>query len=204
MVLSASKPDDDSADRLLAAASQLFYERGIQAVGMDAIRDASGVSLKRIYRLFPTKEALVEATLASRERTVLRELEQIAARTGDKPRARILAIFDLLADWFSGDDYRGCEFINAFGELGPSSQRIATVARQHKAAWRDVLGRLVADAGASPALADQLALLVNGAMVTAALRTTDDPAADAKAAATTLVDAALGDQTARTAGAASS
>ena len=43
----------------LDAAEELFYSRGIQAVGMDDIRNASGVSLKRLYQLFPAKEQLV-------------------------------------------------------------------------------------------------------------------------------------------------
>ena len=41
--------------RVLDAAEELFYGRGVQDVGMDEIRSASGVSLKRLYRLFPAK-----------------------------------------------------------------------------------------------------------------------------------------------------
>ncbi len=38
----------DAREQVLDTAGRLFAERGVQAVGMDAIRDASGVSLKRI------------------------------------------------------------------------------------------------------------------------------------------------------------
>lgn len=181
----------DAREQVLDAAGRLFAERGVQAVGMDAIRDASGVSLKRIYALFPAKEALVAATLQEREQAVLAQLDAIAARAERPPRERILAIFDLVGAWFAQPGYRGCEFVSAFGELGPASELIATTARDHKRAWVALLERLTAEAGGPPQLAAQLSLLVNGAMVSAALGATDAPAAEARAAAAVLLDAAL-------------
>ena len=61
--------DQARSDReaLLDTAERLFYAHGIRAVGMDAIRAAAGLPLKRIYRLFPTKEDLVTAALARRD-----------------------------------------------------------------------------------------------------------------------------------------
>src|SRR5690242_6023198 len=52
---------------LLDAAEELFYAHGIQAVGMDRIRERSQVPLKRLYRVFPAKEALVAAYLERRD-----------------------------------------------------------------------------------------------------------------------------------------
>jgi AcrR family transcriptional regulator len=54
-------------ERALDAAEELFYGRGVQSVGMDDVRGASGVSLKRLYQLFPSKEQLVEAYLERRD-----------------------------------------------------------------------------------------------------------------------------------------
>jgi AcrR family transcriptional regulator len=59
--------DQEVRERVLAAAGPLFYRRGITAVGMDDIWDVSGVSLKRLYLCFPSKERLVEAVLARRD-----------------------------------------------------------------------------------------------------------------------------------------
>lgn len=54
--------DAETAElRVLEAARTLFNERGVQAVGMDSIRSASGVSLKRLYQVFPSKDALLDA-----------------------------------------------------------------------------------------------------------------------------------------------
>jgi AcrR family transcriptional regulator len=189
MVLPVAPADDDAETRVLATAHALFAAHGVQAVGMDAIRDASGVSLKRIYRLFPTKERLVEAALRRRRAQVIAELERATAAL-PTPQHRILAVFDLLGEWFAVPGYRGCEFLNAFGELGPSAEGVTAAVRQHKGDWRALFGTLVADAGGPPQLADQLTLLANGAMATAAVLGRSETAGDARAAAATLLHAA--------------
>ncbi|MGK5673076.1 TetR/AcrR family transcriptional regulator [Micromonospora sp. URMC 106] len=174
--------------RLLDAADTLFYERGIQAVGMDAIRSASGVSLKRTYQLFPSKEHLVEAVLRRRDLAIR---DALAAYTSARPTPteRVLAVFDYLHDWFGQPDYRGCAFINSFAELGGSSPGVVDIVRTHKRAFADHLAALVAEAGRPPSLAAQLALLANGAMVTAAITGSVEPAREARAAARRLLDA---------------
>jgi hypothetical protein len=63
----------------------------------------------------------------------------------DDPQRRILAVFDWLHSWFSEADFRGCAWINAFGELGANSPTVASATRDHKRAFRRYLARLVAD-----------------------------------------------------------
>ncbi|MEV0057850.1 helix-turn-helix domain-containing protein, partial [Saccharopolyspora shandongensis] len=99
-------------ERVLEAAAELFYARGIQAVGMDAVRNASGVSLKRLYQLFPSKEALVLEFLKQRDARWRRALADYVD-TRATPDERIFAVFDWLYKWFSEPDYRGCAFINS-------------------------------------------------------------------------------------------
>lgn len=174
-------------EKLLDAADTLFYERGIQAVGMDAVRAASGLSLKRVYQLFPSKEHLVEAVLRRRDRAVRDGIEAYTSAPDD-PVDRVLAVFDYLYDWFRQPGYRGCAFINSYAELGASSDNVADVVRTHKQALTDHLAELVAAAGRPPALAAQLAILANGAMVTAAIGGSAEPARQARAAARLLLD----------------
>jgi AcrR family transcriptional regulator len=186
MVLSESQ----ARQQVLSAASRLFYERGVHGVGMDAIRDAAGVSLKRIYALYPSKEALVEAALIAHERDV--HLELVRRTGGQAPaRERILSLFDLLGEWFVAPGYRGCAYLNALAELGESAPRVAGAVRRHKRSWRELLAARVAEAGGPPRLADQLALLINGAMTTAALGDPRAAAADARAMAETLLEQAI-------------
>jgi AcrR family transcriptional regulator len=182
--------DQEVRDRVLAAADRLYYSQGVQAVGMDALRTEAGVSLKRLYQLFPSKEGIVEQVLEGRRR-LWNGLVEDAVATGATPRDRLLAVYDMLAHWFDEDGFRGCVFINTFGELGSASPRLAALIREHKAEFQTRLAELIAEAGGPPALAPQLAILAEGAQTTAAIAGTSEAAAHARAAAATLIDATL-------------
>jgi AcrR family transcriptional regulator len=172
--------------RLLDAAESLFYGRGIQSVGMDAIRATSGVSLKRLYQLYPAKEQLVVAYLERRDTRWRGRMAAHVARTPD-PEQRLLAVFDWLGLWFAEPDFRGCAWINSYGELGTVSPVVAEQVRGHKNAFLRYLHDLVAAAGRPPELAEQLLLLAEGAMVTAGIFGSTEPAVTAKTAASRLV-----------------
>ena len=180
--------------QLLDAAEDLFYARGIQSVGMDDIRSASGVSLKRLYQLFPAKEQLVEAYLGRRDERWRGRLARYVEAAPGGPEGRLLAVFDWLRQWFNEPNFRGCAWINGYGELGAVSAVVAGQARAHKAAFQEYLRELVAAAALPAELAGQLYLLAEGAMVTAGIfRATEpatQPATQAKAAARTLITAA--------------
>ncbi|MEU1945637.1 TetR/AcrR family transcriptional regulator [Streptomyces sp. NPDC020125] len=175
--------------RILDTAETLFYGRGLQAVGMDEIRSASGVSLKRLYQLFPSKGELIQAYLRRRD---IRWRQRLAAYADaqDTPEERILAVFDWLHEWFGEPDFRGCAFSNSFGELGATSSPVAETARAHKEAFFGYLAELTAAAGKPASLSGHLALLAEGAITTAAITGSAEPAHAAKEAARVLLSAA--------------
>ncbi|MFC9879151.1 TetR/AcrR family transcriptional regulator [Streptomyces libani] len=187
---------DEARTRILDAAEKLFYERGIQSVGMDELRTAAGVSLKRLYQCFPAKHDLVEAYLRRRDsrwRAALAEyVDAHADAQADGPAARPLAVFDWLGEWFAEDGFRGCAFLNAYGELGATSERVGCVAREHKEALLGYVAGLVrAVPVAEPELlARQLVLLIDGAIAGAALMGEPSAARQARTAAAALMGAA--------------
>lgn len=180
---------DERERRAVRTAGELFHERGIQGTGVDAIRDVTGLSLKRIYARFGTKEGVVVAALNERAERDVAELRTRTAGTDD-PTSAVLAVFDLVAEWVQEAEFRGCAFLNAYAELGATAPAIAAAVREQKNAIRTRLGELVADADGPPGLVDQLFVLVNGAMVTAALAQSTAPVDRAREAAITLLDAA--------------
>ena len=182
--------DERVRERVLNAADRLYYGRGIQSVGMDELRRASGVSLKGLYGVFPSKAAIVLEVLDRRHALWNTGVTDRVARS-ETPRAKLLAIYDYLSDWFSDDTFRGCGFINAFAELGSISPEVAERAREHKAGFQSFVARLVADAGADPDLAPQLSILAEGAQTTAAIAGTPEAAVHARRAAEILIDAAM-------------
>ncbi|GAA1244956.1 TetR/AcrR family transcriptional regulator [Prauserella halophila] len=171
-------------DALLDTAEGLFYERGIQAVGMDAVRAASGLPLKRIYRFFATKEDLVVAVLGRRDQRWRHSLAAHVEPVAD-PRERVLAIFDWLAEWFAEPGFRGCAWINAHGELGPSSEAVLAEVRSHKQAFHDQISEWVHATGMP--VVEPVFLLAEGAIVTAGISGGPAPARDARAAAAALL-----------------
>jgi AcrR family transcriptional regulator len=197
MVLNASRGDEQQVtndtiehDHIVRVADQLFYERGIHAVGMDAIRTAAGVPLKRLYAEFASKDALLAEVLHYRS-GIWDAGIAAAAAAATTPREKLLAIYDFLDDWFRAEDFRGCGFINAFGEMSAVSPAVVEIARGQKERFQRYVAALVDELGAPPALADQLAILAEGAQTTAAISGSPTAAAHARAAASTLIDVAL-------------
>lgn len=182
--------DEQTARRqLVEAADRLFYARGVQAVGMDAVRAEAGVSLKRIYALFPAKDDLVTAVLRHRS-AQWDDGITAALATAEDPVGRLLAIFDYLRDWFQEPDFRGCAFINLYGELGPSSPNAADAVRRQKRGFADLVAGLVREAGLPDELAPQLVVLAEGAQTTAAILGDPEVARHARTAAAVLIEAA--------------
>ncbi|MEV8227018.1 TetR/AcrR family transcriptional regulator [Streptomyces sp. NPDC079167] len=174
----------------LETAEELFYARGVQAVSMDEIRAASGVSLKRLYALFPSKSALVRACLEARDTRWRAQLAAYVDSHPGTPRDRVLAVFDWLHVWFSEPGFRGCAFNNSFGEIGATDAAVAGIARLHKEAFHAYVTGLVTAAGQPEESAAACVLLAEGAIVTAAVSGTPEPAHQArKAAARLLSDA---------------
>ena len=182
--------EEEAREGILAAAEELYYRKGYAAVGMDELRAAAGVSLRRLYALFPSKTDIVAAVLERKHGEWEAGLTSAVADAGADPRARLLAVYGYLEDWFCTDDFRGCAFINAFGELGGTSPEVARIVREHKASFQRYMAGLVTEAGAPAALAAQLSILAEGAQSTAAISADPQAAVQARAAAEVLIEVA--------------
>lgn len=178
-------------DRLLAAASELFYERGVHTVGIDTIIERAGVAKASLYSSFGSKDGLVRAYLEARHQTRRARLTAEIERHQD-PKERLLAIFDVLAATVAQPGFRGCAFANAVAESELDSAA-ADVTRGVRRWLLDTTVELTTALGAAdPAgLARQLTLLYDGALAQSRLDPTPAAAEAARAAANALVDAAL-------------
>ena len=118
--LDVATPAPSARERILSAAYELFSRRGIRAVGTDEVIARAGVAKATLYRHFATKNDLVLAVLERRETTLDPRLDRGAVtQLGNTPEEQLLAIFDVMHDWFqSRDGYEGCSFINVLLELG--------------------------------------------------------------------------------------
>lgn len=149
------------ARKILTAASELFYERGITAVGVDTIAERSGITKRTLYDRFGSKDALIVAYLQHRHDQWWERWEE---RIAHAPSPRVLAAFDSYAD-DARPAGRGCAFLNAAAEL-PASHPGFTVIREHKRRVRTRLQELIAEEGGhdSAETAEHLFLLLEGAI----------------------------------------
>lgn len=179
----------DAREKILVAAEALYYAKGYAAVGMDELRAAAGVSLRRLYGEFASKSDIVAAVLGRKHDVWEADFGAAVAAAGQEPRARLLALYGFLEQWFAADDFRGCAFINAFGELGGTDPDVAKTVREHKASFQARMVELAAEVGVPSTLAAQLSILAEGAQVTAAISGDPVAATQARAAAEVLIDA---------------
>jgi AcrR family transcriptional regulator len=183
------RPPPDQA--LLDAADELFYRDGIPATGVDALATAAGVSKVSIYQHFGSKDALAAAYIQRRDQHFTQWfLDQVDLRH-DEPRAQLLAVFDILLQFVRQPEFRGCAFINAATDTraGPPADPVLAAVQIHKHRMRAWLAQTAAAADlANPDdLAAQLALLVDGAVVQAAIERSENPVAAARAAAAVII-----------------
>jgi AcrR family transcriptional regulator len=178
-------------ERLLAAADELFYSEGINSVGIDRVIERAGVAKATLYSVFGSKEELVRAYLQERhdERAARyqRELQRF-----DTPRDRLLGVFDVLAESASLPTFRGCAFVNASAEAAPGSV-VESVSDATRAWIRQLFLDLATDVGVTDPgrLAEQLAVLYDGAVVSAKMDRDPKAAVTARTIAATLLDVAL-------------
>lgn len=177
--------------RIVDAATELFYREGINATGVERLATQSSVSKRTLYQHFPSKTAVVEAYLRSVEQHVAGPLQPAANATGQTPRERLLALFEVSRA--PEAPLRGCPFHNAAVEAAGTMPEIQRIVRATKRNFIAGVTELAKQAGAAdpPSLANQLAVLYEGAGALATSLDDASPWAQAHAAAETLIDQAL-------------
>jgi len=161
--------------RLLAAAAECFYAYGVNGTGIDTITATAGVAKMSLYNNFASKDDLVQAYLEARHEEWV-ELYRRRLATASDARGRIAAVFDAYIDHAESayaHGFRGCGLLNAAAEL-PAGAPGRQVVRQHKEEVAALLAAHVSELTGLPAarvasLTDQLAFLLEGAMVRAGL-----------------------------------
>ena len=160
----------DARQRLVTAAYELFSARGVQATGVDAIIELSGVARQTMYRHFASKHDLVLAFLERRDELWTRKWLQaeVERRTSD-PKARLLAIFDVFDEWFRRPDFEGCSFINVMLEYPDAADPIHRASASYLAGIRHFLDDLARRAGIPDAedFACDWHILMKGSIVAA-------------------------------------
>ncbi|PDP86723.1 TetR family transcriptional regulator [Glycomyces fuscus] len=184
----ATAPLTPAARRVLDVATELFYTRGINTVGMELVAERAGVTKKTIYDRFGSKQQLVVHYLRARDARWRAYLDGYLERVRT-PRERVAATFDALDDWTGAENPRGCAMVNAYAELSDPGHPGRAVAEEQKRWLRALYTDLAERSGAEEpgALGDALAMLHEGAVVARNVTGVADAVRTARAAADALM-----------------
>lgn len=178
---------------LIDTAIRLFAEHGFHNTGIDWIAQEANVSKRTMYHHFRSKEELILAALKHHDGLFRNFFMKSVNAQADTPRERLLSIFDVAHAWFTDKEFYGCMFINAIGEFSDREASIQQACQAFKSQMNAFIEELAVAAGVEnpKSLAETLALLLEGAIVTAQVAGNADSAKTAKAAAKVILESAL-------------
>ncbi|WP_082486092.1 MULTISPECIES: TetR/AcrR family transcriptional regulator [unclassified Acidovorax] len=172
----AASDGADVRSRILDTASRLFYERGVRAVGVDLVVLEAEVAKTSLYRYFPTKDDLIVAFLEREDVDFWATWDGVAAQFRDDPAGELNAHMGWIGERLARSNYRGCPQINVAAEFAEQDHPARLVSQRHMQALRQRLHE-IAERLSAPRpdlLAAQLAVLVNGAFVSAGLLSAEE------------------------------
>jgi AcrR family transcriptional regulator len=157
----------DVRERVLVTASELFYRRGVRAVGVDLVVEEAGVAKTSLYRHFRTKDELIAAFLAREDTDFWATWDRVAKREQDDAARELEAHLDWIGERIGRPHYRGCPQLNVAAEFPDRDHPARKVAAAHKRELRRRLEGIAARLGVQrpSELGGQLSLLINGAFV---------------------------------------
>ena len=172
-------PRPPPRERIVKAARDLFYTRGVRAVGVEEIAEAAGTNKMTLYRHFASKDELVAECLRVFARQADGLWDALAAAHPDDPRAELSAWLEAMTARIIAADHCGCALANAALELREKDHPARKVIEAVKCAQRNRLVQLcrAAKLDEPEFLADELFLLLEGARVSAQSVGRDGPAA---------------------------
>ncbi len=187
------RPTLSKRDQLIQTAVKLFAKNGFHATGVDTIAAESGVTKRTLYAHFGSKEELVLAALRQHDGVFRAEFVRQVEASAKTPRGQLLAVFDVAEGWFQQNSFYGCMFINAAGEYSNADTPIRQMCREFKTLVKGYIQELCGKAGAKDPerLAEEMAMLFEGAIVTAQVSQNPNAAQIAKRATKALIEKAL-------------
>jgi AcrR family transcriptional regulator len=177
MTRSPQMSADEARLAVLRVADELFYARGVAGVVMSDIRDSSGVSMRRLYGMYPSKRELVAAWLTDRHDRWMTWFSTTVDRHVADGADPAMATFDAIAEWVAAPGYRGCAFINSLAETNEIDDVHRTIIAAHKRDLVELLARLTTGAhpDTPPWFASALAVVLDGAIVQCTIFNSTEP-----------------------------
>lgn len=184
-------PELTTREKLVQAGHEIFYREGFLTVGLDRVLNEVGCSKQTFYNHFESKDDLICAVIEEHHRWWSAELrDRIQRIAGSDPRGQLMAMFDVMEQIIHDPEYHGCIYINAAVEFPQPHHPAHQTALKAKADGVALLEELAEQAGALDplALAQEVDMIIEGALITQQLSPTSDVCGIARRAAVTLLE----------------
>jgi AcrR family transcriptional regulator len=155
-------------ERILQAASELFYADGLHAVSADRIIERAGITKVTFYRHFRTKDDLLVAYLDRRAAFERDALSGARSEAGSDAMQAFDALAAGIGDLSCQPGFRGCPFINAAAEYSDPDHPVRRVVDAHRRWFRDEVAEMLRELRVEDVeqAATEAVMLRDGAMVT--------------------------------------
>jgi AcrR family transcriptional regulator len=177
-------------NRVLSSASELFYNHGIRAVGVDEVAKHASTTKAGIYRNFESKDHLVAEWLKQQNDQHRDWWLSIYTKHPSDPLKQLKEIIHGVSHALLHSS-RGCPLTNSSVELTDDDHIARSVVLEHKAWIRNELKSLCKQAKlpSHSALAEILFLLMEGAKISTNSFESKGPAKNLASSANALIEA---------------
>lgn len=179
-------------ERILHAASDLFRTRGINATGVDTIVAEAGIAKMTLYKYFRTKEDLVLEVVTRRSREFAEKLSASLDKSVSEPTEKLQKLFDYVEEWLADPQCGGLPFLKASAEFPQPESPVHQLSAELSQEFREYITGLAREAGirTPEALGLQLAMLIEGAVLSEQLSRGSGALEHARQAARILIETA--------------
>lgn len=156
-------------ERIIDAASKLFYREGIRAVSVDAVAAEARLTKKTLYYHFQSKDDLIAEYLSSRDQPNLKLFATWFESADGDVADKVEAMFLKVAKSARHPKWKGCGFLRTAAELanlpGHPAMKIGSGHKKKFEQWlsKQLLENHIDDPAA---IARQIVLLMDGAFST--------------------------------------
>ncbi len=156
-------------ERIIEAASELFYFKGYNQTGINQIIEEAQVAKASMYQHFRSKEDIAVAYLKKRHLSWMSDLITFVSPQKTN-KEKLLAAFDYLEHWLEQVDFRGCGFQNIVCDLPEDQQKIKDQVLLHKNEVKDLVYNLLKEEdlyanNKAEALGNELLVLLEGSII---------------------------------------
>jgi len=173
----------NTKELIIDTASELFYQKGYNLIGINEIIEKSGIAKATLYNHFKSKEDLCLAYLDKRDKELIENIDSFC-QSKPKGNKRLIAVIEFLLPFFNSGKFNGCWCLRTVAEIPQDNIKIKQKIKKNKNQFLQFIEGLVRNnkpnltKGKQEKLARYIYLLYEGAVAESHLQSESWPIND--------------------------